>query len=342
MNTGELDRRAFFGTTIAGAALAAAASGQTEPLPRPVETRRGDMLYRSFGKTGETVSVIGVGGSHIGQVESDELAIKIIRTAIDRGINFMDNSWDYNQGTGRDELRMGKALRDGYRQKVFLMTKVDGRTKDAAARQLDESLKRLQADHIDLLQFHEVIRMEDPDRFFAEGGALEAFLDARKAGKIRFIGFTGHKDPAIHLRMLSMAKQHNFHFDAVLFPSNVMDWSFRSFVHEVMPVALREGIAVQTMKPMGGKFILDSKTVTPAECLQYALSQPTSVVIHGMDKMEYLEQTLDVVRNFKPLTEAQISALAGKAKQAAMTGKYELFKTTAHFDSTAKNPEWLG
>ena len=325
---------------MAGVGLAGAAT-ETE-LPRPAETRKGDMLYRNFGKTGETVSVIGVGGSHIGQTSPDDLAIRIIRTAIDRGINFMDNSWDYNNGDGQGEIKMGKALRDGYRQKVFLMTKVDGRTKDAAAKQLDESLKRLQTDHVELLQFHEVIRMEDPDRFFAPGGALEAFLDARKAGKIRYIGFTGHKDPAIHLRMLSLAKEKGFHFDAVLFPSNVMDWSFRSFVHQVMPVALKEGIAVQTMKPMGGKFILESKTVTPAECLQYALSQPTSVVIHGMDKMEYLEQTLEVVKNFKPLTHAQIAALAGKAKQAAMTGKYEKFKTTAHFDSTAKNPSWLG
>ena len=321
---------------MADAALAA----KTDGLPAPAETRKGDMLYRSFGKTGETVSVLGVGGSHIGQTSSDELATKIIRTAIDRGVNFMDNAWDY--GEGKAETKMGKALRDGYREKVFLMTKVDGRTKEAAAKQLDESLKRLQTSHVDLLQFHEVIRMEDPDRFFAPGGAREAFEDAKKAGKIRFIGFTGHKDPAVHLRMLSMAKEKGFHFDAVLFPSNVMDFSFRSFVHEVMPVAMREGIAVQTMKPMGGKFILESKTVSPAECLQYAMSQPTSVVIHGMDKMEYLDQSLEVVKNFKPLTHGEIAALADKARQAAMTGKYELFKTTAHFDSTAKNPQWLG
>jgi aryl-alcohol dehydrogenase-like predicted oxidoreductase len=213
-----------------------------------------------------------VGGSHIGRAESDDLATKIIRTAVDRGVNFMDNSWDYNNGDGKAETRMGKALRDGYRQKVFLMTKVDGRTKDLAAKQIDESLKRLQTDHVDLLQFHEVIRMEDPDRFFSQGGALEAFLDAKKAGKIRFIGFTGHKDPMVHLRMLSVAKEKGFHFDAVLFPSNVMDYSFRSFIHDVMPVALRDGLAVQTMKPMGDKFILQSNTVTPAECLQYALS----------------------------------------------------------------------
>jgi aryl-alcohol dehydrogenase-like predicted oxidoreductase len=338
-----MNRRTFFGSAVGGAALSRSAmEAQTSRLPRPAETRRGDMLYRSFGKTGETVSCIGVGGSHVGQTSPDDLAIRIVRTAIDRGINFMDNAWDYNNGNGQGEIKMGKALRDGYRQKVFLMTKVDGRTKDAAAKQLDESLKRLQTDRIDLLQFHEVIRMEDPDRFFAEGGALEAFLDARKAGKIRYIGFTGHKDPAIHLRMLSMAREKGFHFDTVLFPSNVMDWSFRSFVHQVMPVALEDGIAVQTMKPMGGKFILESKAVSPEECLQYALSQPASVVIHGMDKLEYLEQTLQVVKNFKPLSEAQITALAGKAKQAAMTGKFELFKTTQHFDSTAKNPSWLG
>ncbi len=337
------DRREFLGTTLAGAGLIATASAaETDTLPRPTETRKGDMLYRSFGKTGVTVSVLGVGGSHIGQTSSQDLATKIVRTAIDRGVNFMDNAWDYNNGNGQGEIKMGKALTDGYRQKVFLMTKTDGRTKEATTKQLDESLKRLQTDHIDLLQFHETIRMEDPDRFFAPGGALEAFQEAKKAGKIRFIGFTGHKDPAVHLRMISMAKERGFHFDAILFPSNVMDWSFRSFIHEVMPVALREGIAVQTMKPMGGKFILESKTATHVECLQYALSQPTSVVIHGMDKLEYLEQNLEIVKNFKPMTNEQISALTTRTKQAAMTGKFELFKTTNHFDSTAKNPTWLG
>jgi predicted aldo/keto reductase-like oxidoreductase len=335
------DRRAFIGTAIAGATLVGAAAGADE-LPRPQETRKGDMLYRTFGKTGETVSVIGVGGYHIALTSSDEVATRIIRTAIDRGVNFMDNSWDYANGNGQGEIKMGKALRDGYRQKVFLMTKVDGRTKAAAAAQLDESLKRLQTDHIDLLQFHEVIRMEDPDRFFGQDGALEAFLDARKAGKIRYIGFTGHKDPAVHLRMLNMAREKGFHFDAVLFPSNVMDWSFRSFVHGVMPVALKDGVAVQTMKPMANGDLLKSNTVTATECLQYALSQPTSVVIHGMEKPEYLEHALGVVKNFKPLTEAQISALAARAKQTAMTGKYELFKTSNQFDSTAKHPEWLG
>jgi aryl-alcohol dehydrogenase-like predicted oxidoreductase len=342
--TDDVRRREFMGSALLGvAALTEGAAGATESAPtRPVETRRGDMLYRSFGKTGETVSVVGVGGSHIGKTSSDEVATRIVRTAIDRGVNFMDNSWDYNNGDGQAEIKMGKALRDGYRQKVFLMTKVDGRTKQAAAKQLDESLKRLQTDHIDLLQFHEVIRMEDPDRFFATGGALEAFLGARKAGKIRYIGFTGHKDPAVHLRMLELARAHGFHFDAVLFPSNVMDWSFRSFIHQVMPVAIKDGVAIQTMKPMGDKFVLEAGVASPTECLQYALSQPVSVVIHGMEKMEYLDHALQVVKSFKPLSTEQISALGARAKEAAMTGKYELFKTTTHFDSTAQNPSWLG
>ncbi len=343
MHPVSIDRRQFVGAALAGAAVAGSSVGAAqESLPPPAETRRGDMLYRAFGNTGETVSVLGVGGSHIGQTSSDELATRIVRTAIDHGANFMDNSWDYNNGNGQCEIRMGKALRDGYRQKVFLMTKVDGRTRQLAAKQLDESLKRLQADHVDLLQFHETIRMEDPDRFFAPGGALEAFLEARKAGKIRYIGFTGHKDPAVHLRMLDLARAKGFHFDAVLFPSNVMDWCFRSFVHQVMPVALKEGIAVQTMKPMGGKFILESGVATPAECLQYALSQPASVVIHGMEKMEYLNDALNMIKTFRPLSGQQIAALGEKARQAASSGKYELFKTTNHFDTTARNPSWLG
>lgn len=201
------------------------------------------MLYRTFGRTGEVVSVLGVGGSTMGNMPSDQEAIRLIRTAIDHGVTFMDNAWDYNNETGADELRMGKALRDGYRQKIFLMDKVDGRTKDAASKQLDQALQRLGVDHIDLVQLHEVIRMEDPDRFFAPGGAVEALTAARRAGKIRYIGFTGHKDPAVHLRMFEVAKQHGFRFDAVLFPSNVMDYTFRSFLHEVMPVASARGLA---------------------------------------------------------------------------------------------------
>lgn len=335
-------RRLFLSTALVGTVAASLKAQPDSDLPRPSETRKGDMLFRTFGRTGVTVSALGVGGSDIGKTSSDQLAIRIVRTAIDRGVNFMDDSWDYNNGDGQGETKMGKALRDGYRAKVFLMTKVDGRTKESAAKQIDQSLQRLQTDHVDLMQFHEVIRMEDPDRIFAPGGAVEAFLDARKAGKIRFIGFTGHKDPAVHLRMLSVAKEKGFHFDAVLFPSNIMDWTFRSFVHQVMPVALKEGIAIQTMKPMGGGFLLKDKMITPAECLRYALSQPTSVVIHGMDKMEHLEEALGVVKSFQPMTRAEIEALAARTQQAAHSGQYELYKTTAHFDSTAHHPDWLG
>ena len=342
-------RREFLGTALAGVSalgVVQAASGQSASGPSfgpmPEETRKGDMIYRTLGKTSEKVSLLGLGGSHIGQVTSDELAIKIVRTAVDRGVNFMDNSWDYNNGNGAAETKMGKALKDGYRQKVFLMTKIDGRTKKEAAKQIEESLKRLQTDHVDLLQFHEVIRMEDPDRVFAPGGALEAFMEAKQAGKLRYIGFTGHKDPAVHLRMLEVAKQHDFHFDAVLHPSNVMDYHFRSFAHQVMPVALAQGIGVQTMKPLGGKMILESNTLSPTECLHYAMSLPTSVVINGCDKMEYLEQGLNAVKTFKPMNPQQISSLVAKTKVAAFEGKYELFKTSQHFDSTAKNPSWLG
>ena len=312
----------------------------TTPLSTPETTKSGEMLYRTLGRTGEKVSIIGVGGSHIGQQKDELESIKIIRSAIDRGITFMDNSWDYNNGVS--EIRMGQALRNGYRQKVFLMTKVDGRTKLAAAKQIDESLTRLQTDHVDLMQFHEVIRMEDPDRIFAPDGALSAMLAAQKAGKVRYIGFTGHKDPLVHLRMLDIAAQNNFHFDTLLMPLNVMDAHFRSFQHLVLPVALKEKIGVLSMKPMGGKFILKSNTVKPIECLHYAMNLPTSVVITGIDSIPILDQALEAVRTFQPMSQQQLTALLARTAQAAAQGQYELFKTTNHFDSTAKNPEWLG
>ncbi len=307
---------------------------------RPKEVVRGDMRYRQLGRTGEEVSLLGVGGFHIGVQKDEEESIKIIRSAIDAGVTFMDNSWDYNGGAS--EVRMGKALRDGYRKKVFLMTKIDGRTKEAAAKQIDESMKRLQTDVIDLLQHHEIIRMEDPDRIFAEGGAMEAFLDAKKAGKIRFIGFTGHKDPLVHLRMLEVAAKHHFRFDTVQMPLNVMDAQFRSFADKVVPVALKEGIGVLGMKSMGSGIILKSKVVTPVECLHYTMTLPTSVVITGIDALDILKQDLEAVQTFKPLTEEQVTALMKKTAEAANDGQYELFKTTSQFDSTAKHPEYLG
>jgi predicted aldo/keto reductase-like oxidoreductase len=314
--------------------------GIDPPATGPAEARTGDMLFRPLGRTGERVSVIGLGGFHIGTVSDEGIGIRLIRDAIDRGITFMDNCWDYHNG-GSEE-RMGKALRDGYRAKVFLMTKIDGRTKDAAARQIDDSLRRLQTDHIDLMQHHEVIRMEDPDRIFGEGGAQEAMLAARKAGKIRYIGFTGHKDPLVHLRMLDIADQHGFRFDTVQMPLNLMDAQFRSFGQQVVPRLVKEGIGVLGMKSMGSGLLLQSKTVKPTECLQYALSLPTSVVITGIDSPEVLNQALDVVKGFKPLESAQVTALLERTAQAAATGKYELFKTSNHFDGTAHHPEWLG
>jgi predicted aldo/keto reductase-like oxidoreductase len=298
------------------------------------------MIYRTLGRTGEKISAIGLGGYHIGVPPDEQEGIRIIRSAIDRGITFLDNSWDYHNG-GSEE-RMGKALRDEYRQKVFLMTKIDGRTKSSAARQIDECLKRLQTDHLDLLQHHEIIRMEDPDRIFAEGGANEAVLEAKKAGKVRYIGFTGHKDPLVHLRMLEVAKQHNFRFDTVQMPLNVMDAHFRSFGKQVLPVLVQDQIGVLGMKPLASGLILQTNTVSPIDCLHYALNLPTSVVITGCDSMKILDQGLEAARTFKQMSNEQVEGLLKKTAQLAATGKYELFKTETRFDATAQHPEWLG
>ena len=302
--------------------------------------RRGEMLYRKLGRTGIEVSIVGLGGHHIGRPADEQDAIRIVRTGIDRGITFLDNSWDYHAGAS--ELRMGKALRDGYRDRVFLMTKIDGRTKDAAARQIDESLRRLQTDHVDLMQHHEVIRLEDPDRIFAAGGAQEAMVDARRAGKVRYIGFTGHKDPLVHRRMLQLAAAHGFRFDAVQMPLNAMDAHFRSFEHEVVPLLVKDGIGVLGMKSMGDGVILESGVVKPIECLHYAMNLPTSVVITGVDSMTLLEQAFEAVRTFRPLTSSDVAGLLARTRPAAADGRYEQFKTTARFDSTALHPDWLG
>ena len=338
-----MDRRDFL--KKAGLAATAAISGSImEGLSDQTAfadeiERRGDMIVRPLGRTGEKVSVVGLGGYHIGKSPENE-AIRIIRAAIDRGITFMDNSWDYN--SGKSELVMGMALRDGYRQKVFLMTKLDGRTKEAAAKQIDESLKRLQTDRIDLLQIHEVIRMEDPDRCFADNGAIHALIDAQKAGKIRFIGFTGHKDPVVHLRMLEIAAQNEFRFDTVQMPLNVMDTHFRSFEKEVIPVLVREQIGILGMKSMGDSIILRSKVVTPIQCLHYAMNLPTSTVITGIDSMEVLDQALKAVKTFKPMSAEDVRKLLASTAEAARKGRYELFKTSDDFDATAHNPGWLG
>ena len=326
-----MDRRDF----LKSVAATTVASSLSTKLSRA----EGSIPYRTMGRSGEKISLVGIGGYHLGR-PSEQDSIRIVRTALDEGVNFLDNCWDYNQGLS--EERMGKALGEGYRHKAFLMTKIDGRTKSAAAQQLDESLRRLRTDHIDLLQFHEVIRENDPERIFAPGGGMEAVLEAKKQGKLRFIGFTGHKSPEIHNKMLETALAHNFAFDAVQMPLNVMDAHYDSFEKKTVPLLVKHGIGILGMKPMGDAIILKSKTATAVECLHYAMNLPTSVVITGCDSVEVLHQALDAARSFKPMSSEQIAALLAKTSQAAIKGEYELYKTSHNFDGTYHNPQWLG
>jgi predicted aldo/keto reductase-like oxidoreductase len=328
-------RRKFLGVaaaTIIGARINKQAWGSDT---------KSDIPMRILGHTGKKVSMVGIGGYHLGRpgVQVEE-SIRIVRTGLDQGINFLDNCWDYNNG--ESEVRMGKALRDGYRQKAFLMTKIDGRNKATAEKQINDSLQRLQTDHVDLLQFHEVIRDTDPDRIFAAGGALEAVLEAKKAGKVRYIGFTGHKNPDIHLKMLATASAHQFTFDTVQMPLNVMDHHFDSFEAKVLPVLQKQNIGVLGMKPIGDPFILQSKTVTAIECLHYAMNLPTSVVITGCDSPKILDQALNAARSFQPMGEQEVAALLAKTAKAAQSGEFEMYKTSHHFDGTYQNPQWLG
>ncbi len=332
-----MERRGFFGV-LAGAMTGGWMSMANSSQQR--STEKGEMPYRTLGKTGEKVSCIGLGGFHLGQSRLEEAdAVKLFQTAVDRGINFSDNSWDYNQG--ESERRVGKALK-GRRDKVFVMSKFDGRTKGSALKQLDESLQRLEVDHLDLWQFHENIRLEDPDRFFADGGAHEAMLEARKAGKVRYLGFTGHKDPSVHLRMLELAEKYKFEFDTVQMPLNVMDAHFRSFGKEVLPVLVKKNIGVLGMKSMASGHILRSKTVSALDCLHYALSLPTSVVITGIDSKAVLDQAFEAAKTFASVTQEELAAILEKTKPVASEGMFEPFKTTPIFDSTAAHPEWLG
>ncbi len=328
-----MDRRDFLkkaaATTVAASLSSQLSYGAVDSFP-----------YRVLGHTGEKVSLIGIGGYHIGMGSDEQESIRIIRTALDGGINFLDNCWDYNGGVS--EERMGKALRDGYRQKAFLMTKIDGQTKQAATQQLEESLRRLQTDHIDLLQFHEVIRETDPARIFGEGGSMEVALAARNQGKIRYIGFTGHKSPDIHLKMLDTAFAHQFTFDAVQMPLNVMDAHYDSFEKKVLPVLVKHNIGVLGMKPMGDKIILNSKTASAIECLHYAMNLPTSVVITGCDSISILQQAFEAARSFKPMGKDEVAQLLAKTASAAGKGEYELYKTTHNFDGTFQHPQWLG
>jgi len=289
----------------------------------------GDMPYRTLGHTGEKVSIVGVGGYHIGRSDvTEEESQRIIRTAIENGINFMDNCWCYNDG--QSEIRMGKALRDGYRKRVFLMTKLDGRDAKSATMQLDESLKRLQTDHVDLIQFHAVTRMDEPQKIFAPGGALEGVTKARKAGKVRYIGFTGHKSPEIHLQMLEMAFRNSFMFNTVQMPLNVMDAHYESFAKLVLPVLVQHNIGVLGMKPLGGQAILRSGVVDAPECLRYAMSLPASVVITGCDSMAILQQAINVAKGFRPMVHEEQRALLARTAPLAGKGEFEPYK---HWES---------
>jgi len=330
-------RRDFLKTSVA-AGLATTLGSSARPAD--AEDKRNGIPYRTLGSTGERVSCIGLGGYHIGSPWLESDGIKIIRTALDSGINFLDNCWDYLKG--ESEVRMGKALRDGYRDKAFLMTKIDGRDKKTAARQIDQSLQRLQVSHVDLMQFHEIIRMSDPGRIFAPGSAMEAMAAARQAGKVRYIGFTGHKSPGIHLKMLATASAHNFQFDTVQMPINVMDPHYDSFGTKVMPLLKQARIGALGMKPLGGKIILDSKVVQPLECLHYAMNAGPDVVITGCDSIDILNQAILAAKTFMPLTHEQVAAILAKTAPVAQGGQFELYKTTTHFDGTTRNPQYLG
>jgi uncharacterized protein len=326
------DRRHFLKGAVAAGMVAKLGNLAQAANPSGIPTR-------TLGHTGQQVSMLGLGGYHLGH-PSEAVAIEIVRTAADNGITFMDNCWDYNNGDS--EVRMGKALRDGYRQRVFLMTKIDGRDAKTAAAQIDQSLQRLQTDHLDLLQFHEVIRLNDPERIFAAGGGMEAAVKAREAGKLRFIGFTGHKSPQIHKHMLEVADQHQFKFDTVQMPLNVMDAQYESFAQIVLPMLQERNIGVLGMKPIGDKILLKSGKVTAVECLRYALSQPTSVVITGCESTKDVQQAIDLGRGFQPMSESERAALISKTAEVAKNGQFELYKTTTNFDGTTHNPQWLG
>ena len=301
----------------------------------------GDIPLRQLGSTGEKVSAIGLGGWHLATPHVDaKTTERLIHGAIDRGISFMDNSWDYNEG--ESERRMGAALKGGYRSKAFVMTKIDGRSAAEAMRQLEECLERLQMDCIDLVQHHEVIRFEDPNRIFDEEGAQGALEKARQQGKLRYIGFTGHKDPHIHLHMLEVARHHGCQFDASQMPLNVMDAHYRSFEKLVLPELIKDNIGVLGMKPLGSGVIVKSGKASALECLRYALRLPTSVVITGIDTMEHLDQACEAARTYQQMSDADVAALLGRTRQPAARGEFEPFKTTSIFDATAMNPSWLG
>ena len=304
--------------------LHAAGAPRDSVLPQVTD----QVSRRPLGTTGVDVSMLALGGAHLGKATSERAAGRIIHEAIDAGLTFMDNAWEYHEG--RSEEWMGRALA-GRRHQAFLMTKVcsHGRDKRIAMQQLEQSLQRLRTDYLDLWQIHEVIYEDDPDRHFAPGGAAEALLDAKQQGKVRFIGFTGHKDPALHLKMLS----HGFPFDTCQLPLNCFDGTFRSFEQEVLPALHRLGIAALGMKTLGGNGeVVRQGLITAEECLRYALSLPVAAIVSGIDSIDVLRQNLGIAQRFVPMTAAEMDALRSRVAGYAADGRYELYKSSRRYD----------
>lgn len=314
-------RREFLQTTVGGAAVASLL-----PATLRAAEASSSMPMRAFGKTGVKVSQLGLGGWHIGVQQERSESHRLIHRAMDAGVNFLDNSIDYNEG--QSELRMGEAIQ-GRRDKVFLMTKHNFRDRKSALRDLEISLKRLQTDYLDLWQFHSIERPEDPDWIFERHGAIEAAEQAKKQGKVRFVGFTGHKNPEYHLKMLAKP----YAWDAIQMPLNVLDPHFRSFERLVLPEAVKRQLGIIGMKPMAFQNAPKTGVVTSIECLHYAMSLSVSVTITGCETMERLETAIEAVRTFQPLTEAQRQALSNRLKPFVKDGETEPYKTTTNFDN---------
>jgi uncharacterized protein len=326
----EKSRRTFMREATAMGVAAKGIVGQSKQPEGAAmaSTATGAVPKRKFGNTDLEVSIIGIGGFHLGSAESQDKATEIVQHAIDAGINFFDNAWEYHDG--QSEEWMGKAL-GNRRREVILMTKVctHGRSKNIAMQMLEESLRRLRTDHLDVWQIHEVVYDNDPELIFAPNGAAEALLQAKKDGKVRFVGFTGHKDPSIHLKMLS----HGFPFDTVQMPLNPFDATFRSFETHVLPEAHRQGLAIFGMKSMGGSGeMIKWGGVTPREALHYAMSLPVTTTISGINSMEVLQQNLEIASNFSPLSDSAMAELRNRCRNDAGDGHMELFKTTTMYD----------
>jgi len=289
-------------------------------------SKESDIPMRPLGSTGVRVSMLGLGGYHIGRIRDDGQSIRLIRNAVDRGVTFLDNAWEYHGG--RSEELMGRALADGYRSKVFLMTKHHGRDKKTAMAHLEDSLRRLRTDVIDLWQFHEIVYEDDPDMIFAADGGIEAADLAKKQGKVRLVGFTGHRDPLLHLKMLA----YGYPWDAVQMPMNVLDPHFKSFQKHVLPILVKRKIGVIAMKTLASGYVLRTNVTAPEEALSYVWSQPVSTVVSGMDSTELLETNVALARDFRRMSSNEQATLLERTKEAGLTGKFEPFKTAPNFD----------